>query len=97
MIYREPGFLAVMLFGSMPTPSPPLPSAICLSFAVLLCFRLSSLLTGEGEEGGRGANREKVLPSIIHPILSDPVVCVKITKPLKAHPSQNFLLAKHRA
>ncbi len=38
MIYRGPGFLAVVWFGSTPIPYPPLPSTICLFFSVFLCF-----------------------------------------------------------
>jgi hypothetical protein len=39
MIYRGPGFLAVVKFGAMPTPSPPpfLSAAICFSFSVFMC------------------------------------------------------------
>jgi hypothetical protein len=38
MIYRAPSFLAVVWFGSSPTPFPiPFPSASCLSFSVFLC------------------------------------------------------------
>jgi hypothetical protein len=37
MIYRGPGFLAVVWFGSTPTSFPPLPSPTCFSFSVLLC------------------------------------------------------------
>ncbi len=37
MIYRGPGFLPIVLFGSSPTPFPPLRSASCLSFSVFLC------------------------------------------------------------
>jgi hypothetical protein len=37
MIYRRPGFLAIIRFGSSPAPSPPLPSARCLYFSVFLC------------------------------------------------------------
>ncbi len=36
MIYRESGFLAVVWFGSSPTPFPPLHES-CLSFSVFLC------------------------------------------------------------
>ncbi len=37
IIYRGPNFLAVVWFGSTPAPSPPLPSANCLSCTVFLC------------------------------------------------------------
>ncbi len=37
MISRLPGFLAVAWFGSSPHPLPPLLSASCLSFSVVLC------------------------------------------------------------
>jgi hypothetical protein len=37
IIYRGPNFLAFVWFGSMPAPSPPLPSSNCLSFSVFPC------------------------------------------------------------
>ncbi len=51
MIYRWPGFLAVVWFGSSPTPFSPLPSESCLSlFLCLPICRRSSFPTGEGPE-----------------------------------------------
>ncbi len=64
IIYKRPGFLAFVRFGSSSTPfRPPLPSVSCLSFFLSLpvCCR-STLLTGEGGGGGQGAksyDREK--------------------------------------
>ncbi len=46
MIYRRPGFLAVVWFGSSPTP-PPSPDSKLSHFPILPVFRRSSLLTGE--------------------------------------------------
>jgi hypothetical protein len=37
MIYRGPGFLAVLSVGPSPNPSHPLQSASCLCFSVFLC------------------------------------------------------------
>jgi hypothetical protein len=55
MIYRGPGFLSVVWFGSTPIRFPLLPSGSCLSFSVFCVSpRMSSLLTGEAE-GGLGA------------------------------------------
>ncbi len=53
IIYRGPGFLAVVWFDSTSTPSPlpPFPLASCFSFSVFLCVRRPSLLTGEGGGG----------------------------------------------
>jgi hypothetical protein len=45
MVYRGPGFLAVIWLLLTPLPLPPLPSATCLP----VCYQ-SSLLTGEGGE-----------------------------------------------
>ncbi len=58
VIYRGPGFLAVVWFGSSPAPLPPaLPSATasCLSFAVFLCVagRAYWRERGAGEEPNR--------------------------------------------
>jgi hypothetical protein len=64
MIYRGPGFLAVVLFSSSPTPFPFLRLSVC---------RRPSLQTGEGGGGGGGAksyDREKAWPSKNHSILS---------------------------
>ncbi len=59
MIYREPGFLAVVRFGSSPNPfSLPFPvGKLSLLHSVALCRR-SSLLTEEGV-GGRGGGRTR--------------------------------------
>jgi hypothetical protein len=71
MIYKGPGFLVVVLFRPSPTPSPNLPSSSCLSFSVFLYVaRRSSLLMGEGVEGGAKLyDREKAWSSINHPVL----------------------------
>ncbi len=75
IIYRGPGFLAVVWFGSLLTFSHhPLPSVSCLSYLVWLVCRRSSLLTEGGEGGGRvtkSYNCEKAWPSINHLILAD--------------------------
>ncbi len=73
MIYRGPGFLAVIWFGSSPTDLPHLPSASCPSFSVFLhVCRRSSLLTWEGGRGweAKSNDREKAWPSINRSILS---------------------------
>jgi hypothetical protein len=54
MIYRVPGFLAVVY--SSPPPPPPLPSASCLSFSVFLCTAGRAELTDR--RGERGAGEE---------------------------------------
>ncbi len=57
MIYKKPGFLAVLWFGSSPTPPPhfpPLQWTSCLSFSVFLCV-----------------DSEKAWPCINHSILSE--------------------------
>ncbi len=52
MIYRGPGFLAVLCLGSLFTPFPtPLPAASYLSFSVFLCVAGRPYL----RVGGRGA------------------------------------------
>ncbi len=48
MIYRGPGFLSFVYFGS----PPPLPAASCLSFSVFLCVA-GRAYWREGVEGGR--------------------------------------------
>jgi hypothetical protein len=61
MIYRAPGFLAVVLFGSSPTPFLHLSNNLPLFLCLPVCRR-SSLLTGRGVGDGRGAksyDREK--------------------------------------
>jgi hypothetical protein len=47
MIYRGPGFLAVIWFGSMPCPFPPQKSASCLSFSGF-CVSPVKLTDGKG-------------------------------------------------
>ncbi len=59
--YKAPGFLAVIWFGSSPTPHPRFPSASCLSFSDFLhmcMWRKSSILTGEV---GRGWERSQII------------------------------------
>ncbi len=56
MIYRGPGFLSVVWFGSNPSP---LSSACCLSFPIFLCVA-HRLLTGEGR-GWRGWGRSQII------------------------------------
>ncbi len=68
MIYRGPGFLAVVWF--IP---PPLPSANCLSFSVFLCLAGRAYYRergGGGERGAKSYNRKKAWPCINHSILS---------------------------
>ncbi len=65
VIYRGPGFLAA-------PPPPPVSKLPHLFLSLPLCRR-SSLLTGEGEGCGRGAesyDRKKAWPSIIRSLLS---------------------------
>ncbi len=80
MIYRRPGFLAFVWFGSSPTPSP-LPSASRISFSVFLCVADSpvELTDGRGGGGGGGAklhDSEKALSTIYHSILSGTRTCL---------------------
>ncbi len=53
MISRGPGFLAVVWFGSSPTPFPPLPSAKCRSFSVFLCVADRAHCREAGEGGSQ--------------------------------------------
>jgi hypothetical protein len=89
MIHKRPDFLAVVCFGSSPTP--------CLNSPVRKLERRhtgrlrkrDNVLKGEGEEGRGGAKSydgEKAWSSIIHSILSaidwqtpNPVVCIALT------------------
>ncbi len=57
MIYRGPGFLAVIWFGSLPTPSSQLSLSKLSLFLSLPVCRRSSLLTG----GGRGWGRSQII------------------------------------
>ncbi len=71
IIYRGPGFLAVVWFGSSPTLPHPV-SKLSLFLSHPVC-RLSNLLTGEGGGGGEGARLyvgEKAWSSINHSIIS---------------------------
>ncbi len=54
LIYRWPGFLAIVWFGSSPTPSP-LPSSRCLSFSLFLC------VAGWAYWRGRGLGRSQII------------------------------------
>jgi hypothetical protein len=71
MIYRGPSFLAFVIFGSTPTPSPSPVNIVSLFLSLPVC-RLSSLLRGQGGNGEEPnhTNRKKVWPSINHSILS---------------------------
>jgi hypothetical protein len=64
MIYRGPGFLAVVLFGSSP----------CTPFVVSLsqssCVSPVELTNGRGGRGAKTYDDEKAWPSINHSILS---------------------------
>ncbi len=55
MIYRRPGFLAVLYFGSSPTPFSPPPASMLFFLSLPVCLR-SSFLT----EGGGGAGRGRM-------------------------------------
>ncbi len=79
MIYRGPGFLAVVWFCSSPTSSPPLPLESCLSFSVscLSSWDWWELTDGRGGEGvGEGGAKsydcENAWLCINHSILSAP-------------------------
>ncbi len=69
MIYRGPGFLAVVWIGSSTSPSPkPLPSATCLSFSVFLCDAGRAY---RRERGRKGWERSQIIPwreSLVHPV-----------------------------
>ncbi len=70
MIYRGSGVLAVVLFGSSPTTSPP--AASCLSFSVFLCVAGRAYWRrgrGKGGGGAKSYDGEKVWSSINHSML----------------------------
>ncbi len=69
MIYRGPGCLAVVWFGSTPTLSSRTLTARCLSFSLLVCRPVELTDVRRGEGGGGG---EKVWSSVSHSILSAP-------------------------
>ncbi len=79
MIYGGPGFLAVVWFGSSPTPPPP-PSVSSTRKTGRLrrtgrLRKSENLLKGEGGGGGRGSescDHEKAWSSINHAVLSAP-------------------------
>ncbi len=75
MIYRGPGFLAFVWFGSSPTPSPV--SKLFLFRGIPVCRR-SSLMTGEGGRGAKSYDRGKTWPSITLSTLSVPVLRFRI-------------------
>ncbi len=61
VIYRGPGFLAVLWFGSSPTPFPlSFRSASCLSFSVFLCVADQACWRPTGERG-RGWARSRII------------------------------------
>jgi hypothetical protein len=74
MIYRGPGFLAVIWFVSSPTDLPHLPSASCPSFSVFLHVLPVKLTYVRGGKGvgweAKSNDREKAWPSNNHSILS---------------------------
>jgi hypothetical protein len=67
MIYRGPGFLAVVWFTSWPTPSSPLPSVISTS-DTQKDWKERQLADGRGGEGGQQGTES--YNSINHSILS---------------------------
>ncbi len=72
MIYREPGFPAVVWFGSSPAPFFPISSVICVSFSVFLCVEgQANWQDGGGDVGGAKSNNgETAWSAINHSILS---------------------------
>ncbi len=72
MLYRGPGCLSVVWFGSSPPPPPSPVSNLSLLHCLPVCRR-STLPTGEGGGGGGGAKSydgETAWSSIYHSILS---------------------------
>ncbi len=73
MIYRRPGFLAIVCFGSSHAPPSPI-SKLSLFLNPTVCRR-SSTLSGEGgrregEGGAKSYDGEKAWSSVTHSILS---------------------------
>ncbi len=66
MIFREPGFTAVIWFGSFP----PLLSASCLSFSVFLVSPLELTREGGVGQGAKSYDGENAWSSLYHSILS---------------------------
>ncbi len=79
MIFRWPGFLAVVLFGSSPTPSPPSVSKLSLFLIFIVCRR-SSLLTGEAGRGRVWARNQIIRPG-------ESLALYKSFNTLLSHPS----------
>ncbi len=72
MIYRGPGFLAIIWIGSAPTPFPLSRQQVSLYLSLPVCS--VELTDGRGGRGGHGAesyNSKKSWPSINRSILSD--------------------------
>ncbi len=67
MIYRGPGFLAVVWFGS--SLSPPIPSASCRTFSGFLCVAVRAYWGGGGV--AKSYDRKKAWAFVNHSILSD--------------------------
>jgi hypothetical protein len=72
VIYRGPGFLAVVWFGSLPTPFPLLSVYKLVRRRTGRLRKRDKLLTGEGRKGGgpESYDRKKAWSSINHSILS---------------------------
>ncbi len=84
MIYRGPGLLALVWFGSTPTHFPPLLSATCLSFSVFLCVGSRAYWGRWGGGGGHGAesyDRKKAWTSINHSCLQAWQMHIKLQGP----------------
>jgi hypothetical protein len=70
MIYRGPGFLAVVLIRLFALALPLSPVSKLSLFLSLQMFRRPSLLTGEGRRGAKSYDHYKALPSTNHSIFS---------------------------